>query len=48
MKNLGIDATFTSNTGALKGYGWVNGGSIRAPVDLPAGIWFIVAHYTTY
>lgn len=41
-------ATFTSNTGALKGYGWVNNGSIRAPVDLPAGIWFIVAHYTTY
>lgn len=41
-------ATFTSNSGALKGFGWINKDSIRAPVNLPAGIWFIVAHYTTY
>lgn len=41
-------ATFTSNSGALKGFGWINNGNIRAPVNLPAGIWFIVAHYTTY
>lgn len=41
-------ATFTSNSGALKGIGWVNNGGIRAPTNLPAGTWFIVAHYTTY
>ena len=41
-------ATFTSNSGALKGFGWINNGNIRAPVNLPAGTWFIVAHYTTY
>lgn len=41
-------ATFTSNSGALKGFGWINNGSIRAPVNLTAGTWFIVAHYTTY
>ena len=41
-------ATFTSNGGALKGFGWIANGSIRAPANLPAGRWFIVAHYTTY
>lgn len=41
-------ATFTSNNGTLKGFGWVNGGDIRAPANLPAGQWFIVANYTTY
>ena len=41
-------ATFTSNSGALKGFGWINNGSIRAPSNLPAGTWYIIAHYTTY
>ena len=41
-------ATFVSDGGALKGYGWVNNGVIRAPTNLPAGTWYIVAHYTTY
>ena len=41
-------ATFVSGGGAIKGYGWVNNGGIRAPTNLPAGTWYIVAHYTTY
>ena len=41
-------ATFTSFSGELKGYGWVNGGSVRAPTNLHAGTWFIIANYTTY
>lgn len=41
-------ATFTSYSGELKGFGWVNKGNIRAPANLPAGKWFIVANYTTY
>lgn len=41
-------AVFTDYRGVFKGYGWVSGGEIRAPSDLPAGTWFIVAHYTTY
>lgn len=41
-------AAFVSGGGAFKGYGWVNNGGIRAPANLPAGTWYIVAHYTTY
>lgn len=41
-------ATFVSDGGAFKGYGWVSEGGIRAPTNLPAGTWYIVAHYTTY
>ena len=41
-------ATFTNNNGELKGFGWIGNDGIRAPTNLPAGTWFIVAHYTTY
>lgn len=41
-------ATFTNNNGDVKGYGWVSNGEIRAPANLPAGQWFIIANYTTY
>lgn len=41
-------AAFTNYEGTFKGYGWVSNGAIRAPANLPAGIWFIVAHYTTF
>lgn len=42
-------ATFVASNGALRGFGWINpGGNIASPADLPAGVSYIVAHYTTY
>ena len=42
-------ATFVASNGALRGFGWITpGGSITSPTDLPAGVSYIVAHYTTY
>lgn len=41
-------ATFVDGNGKLNGFGWINGGGIRAPANLPAGTWYIIAHYTTY
>lgn len=41
-------ALFVDGTGALKGFGWLNNGNIRAPSNLTAGTWYIIAHYTTY
>lgn len=41
-------ATFVDGNGKLNGFGWINNGGIRAPVNLPAGTWYIVAQYTTY
>lgn len=41
-------AAFVDGTGKLNGFGWINGGEIRAPANLPAGLWYIIAHYTTY
>lgn len=42
-------ATFVASNGALRGFGWITpGGNIASPTDLPAGVSYIVAHYTTY
>lgn len=42
-------ATFVASNGALRGFGWITpGGNIASPADLPAGVSYIVAHYTTY
>lgn len=42
-------ATFVTREGALCGFGWITpDGSIAAPPNLPAGTFYIVAHYTTY
>lgn len=42
-------ATFVAGNGALKGFGWITtGGNISSPENLPAGLSYIVAHYTTY
>lgn len=42
-------ATFVSSDGTLRGFGWISpGGTITSPADLPAGMSYIVAHYTTY
>ena len=42
-------ATFVSNSGALHGFGWITpDGNITSPADLPAGMYYIVTHYTTY
>lgn len=41
-------AAFVDGTGNLNGFGWINSGEIRAPANLPAGLWYIIAHYTTY
>ena len=39
-------ATFVNGSGILNGFGWINNGNIRAPSNLPAGTWYIMAHYT--
>lgn len=42
-------ATFVANNGALQGFSWITpGGDILSPENLPAGLSYIVAHYTTY
>lgn len=42
-------ATFVASNGALRGFGWITpGGNIASPTDLPAGVSYIIAHYTTY
>lgn len=41
-------AAFVDGTGNLNGFGWISNGTIRAPANLPAGVWYIIAHYTTY
>ena len=41
-------AAFVDGTGKLNGFGWISNGNIRAPGNLPAGTWYIIAHYTTY
>lgn len=42
-------ATFVDGNGALRGFGWITpDGNIASPVNLPAGVSYIVAHYTTY
>lgn len=42
-------ATFVASNGALRGFGWITpDGNIASPTDLPAGVSYIVAHYTTY
>lgn len=42
-------ATFVTSDGALRGFGWITpNGDIASPADLPAGVSYIVAHYTTY
>lgn len=42
-------ATFVAGNGALRGFGWIApGGNIASPANLPAGVSYIVAHYTTY
>jgi hypothetical protein len=42
-------ATFVAGDGALQGFGWVTpDGTISSPANLSAGLYYIVAHYTTY
>nr|DAG89111.1 MAG TPA: hypothetical protein [Ackermannviridae sp.] len=42
-------ATFVASDGALRGFGWITpAGNIASPTNLPAGLSYIVAHYTTY
>lgn len=42
-------ATFVAGNGALHGFSWITpGGDISSPENLPAGLSYIVAHYTTY
>lgn len=42
-------ATFVASNGALRGFGWITpNGDIASPANLPAGDFYIVAHYTTY
>lgn len=42
-------ATFVASNGALRGFGWIApNGDIASPANLPAGVSYIVAHYTTY
>lgn len=42
-------ATFVASNGTLQGFGWITpGGNISSPDNLPAGLSYIVAHYTTY
>lgn len=42
-------ATFVASDGTLRGFGWIStSGSIASPPNLPAGVSYIVAHYTTY
>ena len=42
-------ATFVASNGALRGFGWITpDGNIASPADLPAGVSYIVTHYTTY
>ena len=42
-------ATFVASNGAIRGFGWITpDGNIAAPADLPAGVSYVVTHYTTY
>lgn len=42
-------ATFVTGNGTLSGFGWIGpGGNINSPTNLPAGMVYILAHYTTY
>lgn len=42
-------ATFVLGDGTLQGFGWISSsGIISAPSNLPTGLFYIVAHYTTY
>lgn len=42
-------ATLVDGDGTLRGFGWITpGGAISSPSNLPAGVIYIVAHYTTY
>lgn len=42
-------ATFVLGNGTLQGFGWIDpSGTIASPTNLPAGMVYIVAHYTTY
>lgn len=41
-------AAFVDGPGNLNGFGWIGNETIRAPAKLPAGTWYIIAHYTTY
>ena len=42
-------ATFVASDGALRGFGWITpDGNIASPAYLPAGVSYIVTHYTTY
>ena len=42
-------ATFVDSNGALRGFGWITpDGNIASPADVPAGVSYIVTHYTTY
>ena len=42
-------ATFVASNGALRGFGWITpDGNIASPANLPTGMVYIVAHYTTY
>lgn len=42
-------AAFVLGDGTLQGFGWIApSGVIASPTNLPAGMVYIVAHYTTY
>lgn len=42
-------AAFVVGDGTLHGLGWITpGGTISSPANLSAGVYYIVAHYTTY
>lgn len=42
-------ATFVASDATLRGFCWIStDGSIASPSNLPAGVSYIVAHYTTY
>ena len=42
-------ATFVISSGGLQGFGWITpDGTIISPANMPAGKFYIVAHYTTY
>ena len=42
-------AAFVLGDGTLQGFGWIApSGVISSPTNLPAGMVYIVAHYTTY
>lgn len=42
-------AAFVVGDGTLHGLGWITpGGDISSPANLSAGLYYIVAHYTTY